>query len=124
MEPARYAALFHDESRSQLRTCARLLLDWERDPSATEPVDGLFRAVHTLKGMAATMGYGRLAEGAHEVESLLAAVRDGELGAAAGLVDALLGAVDGLERGVELAAEGRDAEFDLDALTGLLRRAT
>jgi two-component system chemotaxis sensor kinase CheA len=123
MDPARYAALFHDESRSQLRTCARLLLDWERDPQATEPVDGLFRAVHTLKGMAATMGYGRLADGAHEVESLLAAIRDGAVPAGGGLVDALLGAVDALERGVELAAEGRDADFDLDALTGLLQRA-
>ncbi len=123
MDLARYAALFLDESRSHLRTCTRLLLEWERDPSAAEPVDGLFRAIHTLKGMAATMGYERLAGGAHEVETLLAGVREGAVPRGAALVDALLGAVDLLERGVELAAAGRDADLDAGAIAGLVRRA-
>ncbi len=123
MDLARYAALFLDESRSHLRACTRLLLEWERDPDATEPVDGLFRSIHTLKGMAATMGYARLAAGAHEVESLLGAAREGSVPRGGPLVDALLGAVDLLERGVEQAAAGRDAEVDSDALAGLLRRA-
>jgi two-component system chemotaxis sensor kinase CheA len=124
MDLSRYAALFLDESRSHLRGCTRLLLDWERDPGSAEPVDGLFRSVHTLTGMAATMGYERLAAGAHEVESLLGAVRDGAVERGGGLVDALLGAVDVLERGVELAANGRDGDVDVEGLAALLRRAT
>jgi two-component system chemotaxis sensor kinase CheA len=124
MDLSRYAALFLDESRSHLRGCTRLLLDWERDPGSAEPVDGLFRSVHTLKGMAATMGYERLAAGAHEVETLLGAVRDGAVERGGGLVDALLGAVDVLERGVEFAANGRDGDVDVEGLAALLRRAT
>ncbi len=123
MDLARYAALFLDESRSHLRASTRLLLEWERDPAATEPLDGLFRSIHTLKGMAATMGYARLAAGAHEVESLLAAAREGTVPRGAPLVDALLGAVDLLERGVDQAAAGRDAEVDAEGLATLLRRA-
>jgi two-component system chemotaxis sensor kinase CheA len=56
MDLSRYAALFQAESREHLRACNQALLAWERDPAAIEPVDGLFRAIHTIKGMAATMG--------------------------------------------------------------------
>ena len=75
MDLAKYAALFVAESREHLQACNQLLLAWERDPEATEPVDGLFRAVHSIKGMAATMGFTPLAELAHRAENLLDAVR-------------------------------------------------
>ena len=71
MDLNKYAALFLAESREHLTTCNRLLLDWEREPGSTEAVAGLFRAIHSLKGMAATMGYGRLADLAHRTEHLL-----------------------------------------------------
>ena len=58
MDISKYASLFLAESREHLSTCNLLLLEWEREPTATEPVGGLFRAIHTIKGMAATMGYG------------------------------------------------------------------
>src|SRR5438045_8334283 len=51
--------------------------DLERHPAATEPVGGIFRAVHTVKGMAATMGYGRVADLAHRMENLLDHLRRG-----------------------------------------------
>ena len=77
MDLAKYAALFVSESREHLQSCNQLLLAWERDPEATAPVDGLFRAVHSLKGMAATMGFAPLAELAHRAENLLDAIRGG-----------------------------------------------
>ena len=54
MSAPKYAALFLAESREHLAGCDRLLLTWERDPAALEPIHGLFRAVHNIKGMAAT----------------------------------------------------------------------
>jgi two-component system chemotaxis sensor kinase CheA len=110
MDQARYTALFLAESREHLGACNRLLLEWERDPSAREPVDGLFRAIHTVKGMAGTMGYGRLADLAHRAEHLLDSLRSGRVVATAGTVDLLLRAVDQLERGVEIAAADGDAQ--------------
>ncbi len=57
MDLSQYAELFLAESREHLSACNQLLLEWERQPAGLTPVSGLFRAVHTVKGMAATMGY-------------------------------------------------------------------
>ena len=57
MDVSKYAAIFLAESREHLSSCNHLLLKWERDPAATDAVGGLFRSIHTIKGMAATMGF-------------------------------------------------------------------
>ncbi|HUF35364.1 MAG TPA: Hpt domain-containing protein, partial [Gemmatimonadales bacterium] len=67
MDVSKYSALFLAESREHLSTCNLLLLEWERRPAAVEPVGGLFRAIHTIKGMAATMGYTGVADLAHRM---------------------------------------------------------
>jgi hypothetical protein len=59
---SRYTALFLTESREQLAACGQALLEWERVPDAQDPVVGLFRSMHTFKGMAAAMGYANLTE--------------------------------------------------------------
>ncbi len=123
MDLNKYAALFLAESREHLTTCNRLLLEWEREPGSTAAVAGLFRAIHSLKGMAATMGYGRLADLAHRTEHLLDAIRGGRAPAGAAVVDLLLKAVDALERGVDDAAAGADAGFDAGELPAALETA-
>ena len=75
MDLSQYAELFLAESKEHLSACNELLLEWERHPGATEPVGGIFRAVHTIKGMAATMGYARVADLAHRMENLLDRLR-------------------------------------------------
>ena len=62
MDVSKYAAIFLAESREHLSSCNQLLLKWERDPAATDAVGGLFRSIHTIKGMAATMGFTGVAE--------------------------------------------------------------
>ena len=101
MSAPKYAALFLAESREHLAGCDRLLLAWERDPAATEPVHGLFRAVHNIKGMAATMGYGPVADLAHRTENLLDALRGGRVRPTADGIQLLFRAVDALRAGVE-----------------------
>jgi two-component system chemotaxis sensor kinase CheA len=123
MDLNKYAALFLAESREHLTTCNRLLLEWEREPESSDAVAGLFRAIHSLKGMAATMGYVRLADLAHRTEHLLDAVRGGRAPGGAGVIDLLLKAVDALERGVDEAAAGTDAAFEAGELQGALEAA-
>ena len=105
MDRSRYADLFRTESRDQLSAINRALLALEQGEAAREPVDAIFRGVHTIKGMSATMGYAGVAEFAHELESLLDKVRTGEQGLTADLMDALFAAADALEDGVEQARE-------------------
>jgi two-component system chemotaxis sensor kinase CheA len=106
VDPSRYAELFRTESREQLSAVNRALLAIEQGDDPAEPVATIFRAVHTIKGMSATMGYTAVAEFSHELESLLAKVRDGDQTVSADLMDALFAAADALEDGVEHSREG------------------
>jgi len=123
MDLSRYAALFLAESREHLRACNQALLAWERNPAAVEPVDELFRAIHTIKGMAATMGYESVARVAHSAENLLDALRTGRVTATAGLLQLLFGAVDQLASGVEAAGAGAPHTADPTELLVALDRA-
>jgi two-component system, chemotaxis family, sensor kinase CheA len=106
MDLSKYAALFLAESREHLRACNRLLLEWEREPSSTGQVGGLFRAIHTVKGMAATMGYAGVADLAHRLESLLDVLRRGDVAPTTQDFQLLFRAVDALALGIEAAVSG------------------
>ena len=123
MDLAKYAALFVSESREHLQACNQLLLAWERDPEATAPVDGLFRAVHSLKGMAATMGFAQLAELAHRAENLLDAVRSGRVSVKPEHFELLFRSVDELEDGVARATTGKGLRAEAASLVKALDAA-
>ena len=113
MDLSQYAELFLAESREHLSACNQLLLEWERSPANLAPVGGLFRAVHTVKGMAATMGYARVTDVAHRAENLLDLLRRGGRPATDELLQLLFRARDALEQAVELSVVGREDEIDV-----------
>ena len=127
LDPARYAELFRSESQDQLAAINRALLTLESERESPPAVAEVFRAVHTVKGMSATMGYQAVAEFAHELESLLDRMRG-----AGGLVtppvmDALFAAADALERGIAEASESaprtEEMTASLQRLSGAFRAA-
>ena len=65
----RYRDLFLDESRKHIETAEALLLA-EASPGPAA-ADAVFREIHSLKGMAGSMGYSSMAELAHRLEDLL-----------------------------------------------------
>jgi len=113
MDLSQYAELFLAESREHLSACNQLLLEWERSPANLAPVGGLFRAVHTVKGMAATMGYARVTDLAHRAENLLDLLRRGGRPATDEVLQLLFRARDALEQAVELSVVGREDEIDV-----------
>ncbi len=113
MDLSQYAELFLAESREHLSACNQLLLEWERAPASPAPVGGLFRAVHTVKGMAATMGYARVTDVAHRTENLLDLLRRGSQPATDELLQLLFRARDSLEQAVELSVVGREDDIDV-----------
>jgi two-component system chemotaxis sensor kinase CheA len=123
MDLSQYAELFLAESREHLSACNQLLLEWERHPASLEPVGGIFRAVHTIKGMAATMGYGRVADLAHRMESLLDHLRRGGKAPTEDTLQLLFRATDALEKAVGLAVAGRERELDIASLVADFDRA-
>ena len=81
MDAARYAALFLSESREHLTEVDDALLALERD-HATTLINGthlatVFRGVHTIKGMAAAMGYTAVEQLSHALESRCEPLRRG-----------------------------------------------
>ncbi len=124
MDLSQYAELFLAESREHLSACNQLLLEWERRPAAPEPVGGIFRAVHTVKGMAATMGYARVADLAHRMENLLDHLRRGGQAPADQTIQLLFRATDALEKAVDLAVAGRERDADVAGVAADLDRAT
>jgi two-component system, chemotaxis family, sensor kinase CheA len=108
-----YAELFLTESREHVSAVNQALLELERDataPTAPAAVSAIFRAVHTIKGMGATMGYAIVAELAHELETVLDRVRRNDLAIDAEVMDVLFRSADVLEQAVEAAVAGRDGE--------------
>ncbi|MGH7581366.1 MAG: chemotaxis protein CheA, partial [Gemmatimonadales bacterium] len=130
MDVSKYAALFLAESREHLSACNQLLLEWEREPEATRQVGGLFRAIHTIKGMAATMGHAGVADLAHRLENLLDALRQRTVAPGPAVFQLLFRSVDALATSVEGAVSGAEPApddqlaADLDAAAaGVGRRA-
>jgi two-component system chemotaxis sensor kinase CheA len=118
-----YAELFLTESREHIAGVNKALLELERDvsgPGAAAAVASIFRAVHTIKGMGATMGYAIVAELAHELETVLDRVRRGDLAIDAAIMDLLFRAIDVLEKAVEVAVAGRDGEIIATELVATL----
>lgn len=126
MDPSRYAELFLTESQEHLSAINTSLLELERTPGAEAPVAALFRAMHTIKGMAATMGYQAVTEIAHEAESLLEGVRRGAIRTDATVADLLFSSADLLERTIEATTEGHaspDAHDVLERMRAMTRAA-
>jgi len=96
MDMSKYREMFLSETREHLDTMGRLLVTLERDPADREGIDALFRSAHSIKGMAASMGYERTAQLAHHLEDLMDGFRTGGAVPAA-VCDRLLAGVDLLE---------------------------
>ncbi|HEX9125688.1 MAG TPA: Hpt domain-containing protein, partial [Methylomirabilota bacterium] len=96
-EQAESVPYFAPEAAEHLDVMTRSLLALEQTASpAQEEVASLFRAVHTLKGAAYTVGCAPVGDVAHRVEDILDGVRDGRLGLSPAVIEAVFGAVDTL----------------------------
>jgi two-component system chemotaxis sensor kinase CheA len=88
--------------------------------AGAESVGAIFRAVHTVKGMSATMGFTAVATLSHELETLLDGVRRGVRSIDEPLMDLLFRSADVLESAIETAVAGGD-EVDVGPLVAQLR---
>lgn len=96
MDMSKYKGMFLSESKEHLRSMSTLLINLEKNPADREGIDSLFREAHSVKGMAASMGYDRTTELAHHLEDYMDGFRkSGAVPSAA--VDRLLGGIDLLE---------------------------
>ena len=103
-----YAELYASEAREHLGEINRGLLAFEADPGDRSVVESVFRAVHSLKGMSAAMGFQAVADLTHAMETALEELRKPEAAPSLEIVDRLLRAADVLEEAVEAAVGGTE----------------
>jgi len=89
-----YRELFLSESQEYLGIISKCLVKLEEKPSDPVPLNEIFRCVHTLKGMSATMGYDKLTQLSHEMEDLLDQLRNKKMQLTSEIIDTLFAAVD------------------------------
>lgn len=82
------------ESREHLSTIETCCLNLDQNPGDAETVHSLFRAFHTIKGLAGFLEFHQIREVAHEVETVLDLARGGQLTMAAAVVDVILESAD------------------------------
>ncbi len=121
MDSSQYAELFLTESREHVSAINHSLLELERGVGGDEPVGAIFRAVHTIKGMSATMGYSAVASLSHELETLLDRVRRGARAIDESLMELLFRSADVLESAIEAAVGGQAESVDVGPAVTRLR---
>ncbi|WP_157404602.1 chemotaxis protein CheA [Shouchella shacheensis] len=97
MSQLEYMAVFLDESSEHLQVMNDGLLALEQAPGDLSIIAEIFRSAHTLKGMAATMGFEEMASLTHILENVLDDIRNGKEKVTTELIDVLFEAVEKLE---------------------------
>ena len=95
--PAEILEFFVPEAEEHLQVVQECLLALEANPNPDD-INRLFRAMHTVKGSAAQVGWQRIARVAHRAEDLIGRLRDGQLHPSAEIVDICLESVDALKK--------------------------
>ena len=114
MDMAKYRAVFIEESAEHLEEISRALLALEKEPVQVDAIDLIFRMAHSIKGMAASLDYERIAAAAHRLEDRMQVIRAAGRVAPGNELAELFAHIEGLESmigavrdtGAEPALEG------------------
>ena len=123
MNTKRYAELFRAEARERLGEMNTSLLALERGEGA-DRVAELFRAVHTVKGMAAAMGYAAVRDLSHALETLLDLLRRGMMPITPAVIETLFESVDTLESAIVSVSQDANDHIDVSAAVSSLESLT
>ena len=97
MDVSQYLEIFLDETNEHLQNLNTQILSLEQDPENNDTITEIFRAAHSLKGMAGTMGYKRMQTLTHDMENVFSEVRNGNIKVTADMIDVLFQCLDALE---------------------------
>lgn len=126
MDTSQYMDLFIDETKEHLQSLNEHVLVLEKEPEDADTINEIFRAAHTLKGMAGTMGFTRMQRLTHDLENVFSEIRNGNMKANAKLIDVLFRGLDALESYLDvISSEGNEGTEDnediIDDLNSLLK---
>ena len=123
MDVSQYLEIFIDETKEHLQSLNEQLLILEKEPENQDTINEIFRAAHSLKGMAGTMGYKRMQNLTHNMENVFSEIRNGKMSVTAPLVDVLFKGLDSLEGFLEnIISSGDEGTDDCEEIIASLNR--
>ncbi|SDF24319.1 two-component system, chemotaxis family, sensor kinase CheA [Thermoanaerobacter thermohydrosulfuricus] len=120
MENNQYIDIFIEESQEHIENLNSNLLLLENDPENRQVIDEIFRSAHTLKGMAATMGFENMNKLAHKMEDVLQEVKNGQLHISHAIMDILFKCVDTLSEMLDSISQTGEDNVPIEELIFLL----
>jgi two-component system chemotaxis sensor kinase CheA len=97
MDVSQYLEIFLDETNEHLQNLNTQILNLEQNPEDSDTINEIFRAAHSLKGMAGTMGYKRMQNLTHDMENVFSEVRAGNIKVGPEMIDTLFQCLDALQ---------------------------
>jgi chemotaxis protein histidine kinase CheA/ActR/RegA family two-component response regulator len=111
--------IFHLEAEEHLQTISMYVPALENSPTDQEPIQGIRRAIHTLKGAASMMGFRTIADLCHISEDLLDSVMEGAITVSPTVLSLILDTAETLDSLIN--GKGTDTE-NLAAVQALRAR--
>jgi len=108
MDVSQYLEIFIDETKEHVQNLNSQILELEQDPENADVVNEIFRAAHSLKGMAGTMGFKRMQALTHDMENVFSEVRNGSIKVNASIIDVVFQCLDALEEYLANIQESAD----------------
>lgn len=121
MDISQYVKMFIEEANEHLQTLNTDLIKLEKEPDNKEVLNKIFRTVHSLKGMSATMGFSSFSNINQEMENVLARSREGQLRLDANTIDVLFESHDSLLRLLREIKDQGEERMDIDNLINRLQ---
>lgn len=120
MDLSQYLEIFIDETKEHIQTLNDQVLILEAEPDNIDTVNEIFRAAHSLKGMAGTMGFKRMQRLTHDMENVFSEIRNGKLNVNADMIDIVFKCLDAIEgylaNIIETSDEGTEDNEEVIAL--------
>lgn len=121
MDLSQYLEMFIDETKEHLQNLNDQVLVLEAEPDNIDTINEIFRAAHSLKGMAGTMGFKRMQRLTHDMENVFSEIRNGKMSVTPDLVDIVFKCLDAIEEYLDCIINTSDeGENDNDELINML----
>jgi len=120
---AQFRDLFFDEAAEHLSTMEIGLLALSSEGADDDQLNAIFRAAHSIKGSAGSVGLSEISTFTHGLENILDRMRRRELAASEDLVALLLTATDTVRTLVEAARQGNADPIDVSTVSAALHAA-
>ena len=108
MDVSQYLEIFIDESAEHLQTLSDCIMSLENEPDNKDTINEVFRAAHSLKGMAGTMGFKRMQHLTHDMENVFQEVRSDKIAVDSAMIDLLFKCLDALDQYLENVKSSSD----------------